>query len=131
MPIGNAAAENILNKEFGGDDYTEVTSYWIGFRSNGVELTNGDSPGYARTEVEVNTTNFPTTATALISNAVAFSTPPTGNATGNWLEADEVVLYDAEAVGNIRYSGLLDQPFTLTTGRARTFAIGSLRIRFV
>lgn len=128
MPIGNAAGENILNKEFGGDDYTEPTSYWVGFRNSGTELTDGDSPGYARTEVEVNTSNFPTTATSMISNAVAFSTP---TATGNWLQADEVVLYDAETDGNVRYSGLLDAPFTVLTGRNRVFRVGALRVRFI
>lgn len=131
MPISDTAAENLLNKDFGGDDYTPITSYWIGFRNNGTELTDGDSPGYARTEVEVNTTNFPTTATRQISNAVAFSTPPAGNATGNWLQADEVVLYDAETSGNLRYSGLLDQPFSMVTGQRREFGIGALRIRFI
>lgn len=128
MPIGNAAGANILNKEFGGDDYTEPTSYWVGFKNNGTELTDGDSPGYARIEVEVNTTNFPTVTGTIIENAVAFSTP---QATGTWLEADEVVLYDAETMGNIRYSGLLDQPFTLANGRTRTFGIGALRIKLI
>jgi hypothetical protein len=128
MPIGAAAGAPILNKEFNGTDYANLTSYWIGFRSSGVELTSGDSPGYARIEVEVNTTNYPLTSTTLISNAVAFSTP---QATGPWLEADEIVLYDASTAGNIRYSGLLDQPFAMVTGKTRSFGVGALRVRFI
>lgn len=131
MAIGDATAANICNKEFRGDDYADPTSYWIGFRSSGVELTDGDSPGYARTEIVVDTSSFGSTSTRTIQNAIAFSTPPTGNATGNWLEADEVVLYDAETAGNVKYSGLLDQPFQLLTGQKRSFAAGSLRIRFL
>lgn len=131
MAIADIAAANIANKEFRGDDYDEPTSYWIGFRSAGVELTDGDSPGYARSEVVVEPASFDETTTRTIQNAIPFSTPPTGNATGNWLEADEVVLSDAETSGNIRYSGALDQPFQLLTGRKRTFRAGALRIRFI
>lgn len=131
MPIGNTAGARLLNKEFGGTDFTPLGSFWVGFRHNGVELTDGDSPNYARTEVEVGVTNFPATSTAVIENGTAFTSPPTGNAGGTWLEADEVVLYDEETGGEVQYSGLLDQPFTLQLGRKRTFQIGALRIRFI
>lgn len=131
MPIGNIAAARLLNKDFNGTDYTPLASFWVGFRSNGVELTDGDSPGYARTEVEVGLTNFPLTSTTIIANGVAFNTPPTGEASGTWLEADEVVLYDEETGGDYQYGGPLDQPFTLQLGRKRTFGVGALRIRFI
>lgn len=131
MPIAALAAENILNAEFRGDAFVNVSSFWIGFRSNGVELTNGDSPGYARTEVVVETASFTETNTTIIQSAVAFSTPPTGFAAGDWLEADEVIICDAETAGSVRYSNPLDQPFRLLTGRNRTFAVGALRIRFI
>lgn len=131
MTISNAAGENILNADFRGDTFVNVTSYWLGFRHNGVELTDGDSPGYARTEIVVEPASFGETTTTMIQNAIPFSTPPTGNAGGTWLEADEVVLYDDETAGNLRYSGLLDQPFTMQNGQVRTFAAGSLRIRFI
>lgn len=128
MPISEAGGADIANKEFGGTDYSEPTSYWVGFRNNGTELTDGDSPGYERTEVEVNTTNFPATSGRTISNAVAFSTP---DAEGDWLQADEVALYTASSGGTPRYTGLLDQPFVLLTGKHRTFGVGALRIRFL
>ena len=129
MPIGDAAAENILNKEFRADNYTPPASYWVGFRSNGTELTNGNSPGYARVEIVVEPASFGETGTKIIQNAIAFETP---TATGDGsLEADEVVLYDAATVGNIRYSGLLDQPFRWVAGRKRSFGVGALRVRFI
>lgn len=131
MPIGTTAAARLLNKDFNGTDFVPLGSFWVGFRSDGVELTNGDSPGYARTEVEVGLTNFPSTSTTIIANGVAFNTPPTGEASGTWLEADEVVLYDLETGGEYQYGGLLDQPFTLQLGRKRTFAVGALRIRLL
>lgn len=131
MPIGNAAGENILNAEFRGDTFVKVASFWIGFRSNGTELTNGDSPGYERAEIVVEAASFDETTTTMIHNAIAFNMPPTGTASADWLEADEVVLYDAETVGNVRYSGLLDQPFQLRTGQKRSFAAGAFRVRFI
>lgn len=131
MPIGNTAGARLLNKDFGGQNYTPLGSFWLGFRNGGVELTNGNSPGYARSEVEVGIVSFPDTETTMISNGVAFTTPPTGNATGNWLEADEVVLYDEETAGELQYSGFLDQPFSMVTGQKRSFAIGALRVRFI
>lgn len=126
MPIGTTGAVDVLNKEFGATDYTPVGSYWIGFRAAGVELTDGDSPAYARIESVNDTTNWPATATNTKENGTAITTP---QATGNWLEADEVVLYDASSGGNLRYSGLLDQPFQLVTGQSRSFAPGALRVR--
>lgn len=128
MPIGLTGATDVLNKEFGGTDYTPKTSYWIGFRSGGIELTDGDSPGYVRIESVNNTTNWPATSTNTKQNGTAITTP---QADGNWLEADEVVLYDASTAGNVRYSGLLDQPFTLTTGQSRSFAEGALKVRAI
>lgn len=128
MPISESGGADIANKELGGTNYTEPTSYWVGFRNNSTELTDGDSPGYLRVEVEVNTTNFPAVTGRIISNAVAFSTP---DASGNWLQADEVALYTASSGGTPRYTGLLDQPFTLLTGQHRTFGVGALRIRYL
>lgn len=129
MPISEAGGADIANKEFGGTDYSEPTSYWVGFRNNGTELTTGNSPGYVRVEVAVNTTNFPTVAGRTISNAVAFVTPDA--TTGAWLEADEVALYTASSGGTPRYTGLLDQPFIVQTGKHRTFGVGALRIRYL
>lgn len=128
MPIGTTGAVDVLNKEFGGTNYTAKATYWIGFRSGGVELTDGDSPAYARIESANDVTNWPATSTNTKENGTAITTP---QATGNWLEADEVVLYDAETAGNARYSGLLDQPFALRTGQSRSFAAGAFKVKAV
>lgn len=128
MSIGATTAADILNKEFGATNYTPVASYWIGFRSAGVELTDGDSPGYVRIESTNDTTNWPAITGNTKENGVAVTTP---QADGDWLEADEVVLYDAETNGTLKYSGLLDQPFALLTGQSRSFAAGALRIKAV
>lgn len=128
MPISEVAAANVLNKEFGAVNYTAVATYWIGFRNGGVELTDADSPNYSRIESVNDTTNWPSVATRTKENGTAITTP---QADGDWLEADEVVLYDAETAGNARYSGFLDQPFALRTGQSRSFAPGALRVKAV
>lgn len=128
MPISEVAAANVLNKELGGEDYDPVESYWIGFRNGGVELSDGDSPNYSRIESVNDTTNWPSVATRTKENGTAITTP---QADGDWLEADEVVLYDAETAGNVRYSGFLDQPFALRTGQSRSFAAGAIKVKAV
>lgn len=128
MSIGITGAADVLNKEFGATDYTPVASYWIGFRSSGTELTDGDSPNYARIESTNDTTNWPTITGNEKQNGTEIQTPQADDV---WLEADEVVLYDAETSGNARYSGLLDQPFQLQPGQRRSFAAGALRVKAI
>lgn len=115
----------LLNLDFNGASYIPVTTWHVGFRNNGVELSGN---GYARIALAANTTNFPTVAVKTITNGVEFTTPV---ASGDWSQADEVGLWDAASGGNLRYYDLLDAPFTLLNGRSRTFAIGSLSIRLI
>lgn len=124
--ITNFAALRHLNRDFNGAAYTSPGTWHVGWRQNGVELSGN---GYARVPLTANTTNFPTTATNIIANGVEFTTP---TATGSdWIQADEVALYDASSGGNLWYWDLLDAPFTLLEGRQRTFAVGALQIRMI
>lgn len=126
MPISNAGGAEILNKEFNTANYTPAVTYYIGFRGAGTELTGN---GYARIAVTLNTTNFPTISTTLMTNGAVFSTPQATG--GDWLEADEVAIFIASSGGTPRYTGLLDSPFTLLNGQTRSFAAGALRVRFI
>lgn len=103
-----------------------MATWQIGFRNNGVELSGN---GYSRIALTANTTNWPTTATNVISNGVEFATSSASG--GDWAQADEVALYDAATSGNLWYWDLLDAPFTLLETRFRTFAIGVLQIRMI
>lgn len=124
--ITTYAALRHLNRDFNGAAYTPPATWYVGFRSAGVELSGN---GYARIALTANGTNFPTTATNVMANGVEFnSATATG---GDWIQADEVALYDASTSGNLWYWDLLDAPFTLAQGRTRTFAIGALQIRMI
>jgi hypothetical protein len=56
-----------LNRDFNGAAYTPPATWYIGFRASGIELSGN---GYARIALTADTTNFPTTATNIISNGV-------------------------------------------------------------
>lgn len=116
----------LLNLDFNGASFTPVTTWYVGFKGNGVELSGN---GYARIPLAANTTNFPTTATKSITNGVEFDTPSASG--GDWGQADEVGLWDASSGGNMRYNDWLDAPFTLLSGRKRTFEAGALTIRMI
>ena len=120
------AALRHLNHDFNGAEYSHPTTWYIGFRAASVELSGN---GYARTALTANTTNWPTTATNVMSNGVQFTTATASG--GNWAQADEVALYDASSGGNLWYWDLLDAPFTLLETRFRTFPAGALQIRMI
>lgn len=126
MSISDSAGADLLNLEFNGAAYTPVSTWHVGFRGNGVELSGF---GYSRIPLTANSTNFPVTATKTISNGVEFETPvATG---GDWGQVDEVGLWEASTGGDPRYYDLLDAPFTLLNGRKRTFAVGGLTIKLI
>lgn len=124
--ITTFAAKNHLNFDFNGAGYSSPATFYVGFRQSGVELTGN---GYARTALTANVTNFPTTATNVMTNGVEFASATASG--GSWNQADEVGLWDASTGGNLWYWDLLDAPFTLAEGRFRTFAAGSLQIRMI
>lgn len=124
--IAPFASSKHLNRDFNGAAYSPPGTWHIGFRNAGVELTGN---GYARVALTANTTNFPTTTTNVMSNGVAFVSATASG--GDWIQADEVALYDASTGGNLWYWDLLDAPFTLLEGRFRTFAIGAMQIRMI
>jgi hypothetical protein len=124
--ISAFAALRHLNIDFNRAAYTPPATWYVGFRSSGVELSGN---GYARTALTANVTSFPTTATNVMSNGVEFVSATASG--GNWAQADEVALYDAPTGGNLWYWDLLDAPFTLLETRFRTFAIGALQIRMI
>jgi hypothetical protein len=119
------AATKHGGKDFGGTNYTPPATWYVAFRNLGAELTGNN---YSRIAITNNTTNWPVSTTNIFSNGVAFVTPTASG--GDWLEADEAVLYDASTGGNAWYEEPLDEPFTLLNGQARQFDIGVLRIRY-
>lgn len=124
--ITTYAALRHLNFDFNGAAYSGPATWYVGFRQSGTELTGN---GYARIALTADSTNWPTTATNVMANGVEFVTATASG--GDWIQADEVALYDDITGGNLWYWDLLDAPFTLLETRFRTFAIGALQIRMI
>lgn len=124
MAITAFASAKHLNKDFGGTNYTQPATWYVAFRNLGVELSGNN---YSRIAITNNTTNWPVITANIMSNGVAFATPTASG--GDWLEADEAVLYDAPTGGNAWYEEPVDEPFTVLNGQARNFDVGALRIR--
>ena len=123
MSILAAEAAQILNKVFGGTNFTAETTWYVALRAAGVELSGGS---YARVAVTNNTTNFPNISTNEMVNGTAITFP---QATADWTQADEVALYTASSGGTARYVGNLDAPVTVRTGQTRSFAAGDFKVR--
>lgn len=126
MAITAFAAAKHLNRDFNGAAYTPPATWHIAFFHDGTELTGNN---YSRIAVTADSTNFPVITTNTMANGVAFTTPQATG--GDWLEADEVRLYDDPTAGDAWYQESLDEPFTLLVGQTRTFEIGALRIKYI
>lgn len=125
MGIAASHAGEILSKDFGAVNYTPPATWYVGLLSGGVELSGS---GYARVAVTNNTTNFPTVTTNLIVNGTATTFP---QATGDWVQADQVGLFIASSGGSPKYRDDLDSPVTVRTGQTRSFAAGDLKIKII
>lgn len=127
MAISDYAARKFLNAAFNGAALGAAATWYVGFKSGGVELSGN---AYARIALTADGTNFPVIVTGdTITNGVEFSTPTATPAA--WDEADEVAIYDASSGGNEWFAGSLDAPFTLAIGQSRPFPAGSLNVRLI
>jgi hypothetical protein len=123
MSILAAEAAQILNKVFGGTNFSAEATWYVALRAGGTELTGGS---YARVAVTNNTTNFPNVANNIMVNGTAITFP---QATADWTQADEVALYTTSSGGTAKYVGSLDNLVTVKTGQTRSFAAGDFKVR--
>ena len=125
MAILTTHAAQILNKEFGGTNYTAETTWYVALRAAGTELTGGS---YARVAVTNNTTNWAAVAANIKTNSTIITFP---QATTDWASADEVALFIASSGGTAKYSGFLDTVVRVLTGQTRSFAVGDFKVKFI
>jgi hypothetical protein len=125
MPVSTAEAAQILNKVFGGTNFTAETTWYVGLLSGGTELTGS---GYARVAVTNNTTNWPAISANVKTNGTAITFPA---ASADWLTADEVGIWVASSGGSPKYRDALEIPVTVRSGQTREFEAGALTIRMI
>lgn len=119
----------ILNAIFGGAAFTLPATVYLalftsapGDAGGGTEVTGG---AYARAAITRNTTNFPTTSTGSISNAVAINF---AQASTPWGTVTHAAIMDAASGGNILYYAPLTAPRTVATGETFGVAVNGLTI---
>lgn len=119
--------KTLLNAEMNGGSITFPASLWIRLYTEVLDDTvSGDevsAPSYAAVEFVCNTTNFPTTLTAEIANAVEKSVAV---AEESWGELTGWAAWDAETAGNPHWWGNFPASITIDTGAVVVIPAGNL-----
>ena len=132
MPALSVVCSNdLLDKEFGGVDYTPESSHFLALYSvapaadgsGGTELPLAD--GYAEVEIVNDKTSWANASAKSLSNAILLAF---ADADADWDQAVAVALKTGG--GAVRAFGLLDEPITVKAGKHAEFAIGALDIVF-
>lgn len=135
MPaLSTVCSDELLDKEFGGVDYTPPTSHWLAFYSvapaadgsGGTELPFTND--YARVEVPNNKTSWSNASAKSVINAIELAFPQANG--GDWPQAVAIVLKTASTGGSVRAHGSLDEPVTVKDGKTASYGIGQLEIVF-
>lgn len=108
MSFTNYLEGKVADEVFGATAFSAPANLHIGLHSaypneagTGAELSGN---GYARVSVTNNTTNWPNYSDPTKSNGTTITFP---TATGNWLEAVAVSVWDASVAGNMLARGWL------------------------
>lgn len=140
MPLQTITQNDLLNKEFGGSNYTPPSTFYFALMkvmpnlagAGGVECSE---TGYARTAVLNNTTNFPATSTGVKTTGTDILFPTSGTAGADWAPSAApcvgVAIYDAASGGNIRATATFTNGSReILTGDIFTIKAGTLKFRF-
>jgi hypothetical protein len=114
--FSNFLENALLNRIFNGGTLTLPSTLYIGLftaapsdAGGGTEVSGNN---YSRLAVSANTTNFPTTTTSTIQNALTltFAIP-----SGNWGTVTHIGIFDAATAGNLLVWGALNQSRIITS----------------
>jgi hypothetical protein len=125
--MSNYLANKLLNNVFNGGAWSPPATVYVSLHTAalnaagvGTEVSGGS---YARQAITANTTNFPTTTTREIKNAVAFNFPV---AAAPWGTVIYFGVWDALSGGNLIWYGEVDPNKTIGTGDALSIPIDLL-----
>lgn len=114
--FSNYLENALLNRVFNGAALSLPATLYIGLftaaptdAGGGTEVSGNN---YSRLAVTANTTNFPTTTTGTIQNALTltFAIP-----SGNWGTVTHIGIFDAATAGNLLVWGALNQSRIITS----------------
>lgn len=119
----------VLNYIFNGGAFSAPATVYVGLYTSaptdaggGTEVSGGS---YARVAITCNTTNFPTTTTGVIRNAVAQNF---AQASAAWGTVVAFGIFDALTGGNLLYWGTISPSKTVASGDTLSIAINNLEI---
>lgn len=119
----------ILNYIFNGGSFTAPSTVYVALFTSaptdaggGTEVSGGS---YARAAITCNDTNFPTTSTGLIQNAVVQNF---AQASAGWGTVVAFGIFDALTDGNLLYWGAISPTKTVASGDTLSIAINQLQI---
>lgn len=123
----------LLNHIFEGSAYTQPT-VWVGLSTadpgdDGTGLAEPAGGAYARVRPTDNTGRWDIDQTAGVTTASNKGEITFPEATAGWGTVTHVVLFDAEAAGNILASVALDAAREILSGDTAKFEIGQLTIQ--
>ena len=131
----------LLDHVLGGADYARPATVYLALYSaaptdtgGGTELTNGTAPGYARTAITNDATNFPAATTNGTSGkaekklAVAHSSPANSDGSNNWPTVVAWALFDTSTGGNLLLRGAV-APLAVTPGAQFTVPADTVVLR--
>lgn len=125
--ISDYLANKLLNFVFNGGTYSPPATVYVALFTTtltaggvGTEVTGG---AYARNAFTANTTNFPTTTTRQVANAVASAF---AIASAGWGTVQYYGIYDALTAGNLLWFGPVTPNKTVGIGDALTVSINLL-----
>jgi len=129
MSLTDNVEAEVLDKLYGGTDFTPPASYYIGlFTTNpgddGTGGTEVSGSGYARVQVVNNVTNFPAASGGSKSNGTVITFPAASG--GSWGTVVGFGLFDAASGGNLLGVGTISPGVLISDGETRNFPIGNL-----
>lgn len=114
--FSNFLENALLNRIFNGGTLTLPSTLYIGLftaaptdAGGGTEVSGNN---YARLAVPADTTNFPTSTSGSVQNALTltFAIP-----SGNWGTVTHIGIFDAATAGNLLIWGALSSPRVITS----------------
>lgn len=120
MPASTYLANKIIDHLLKGTAWTQPANLYAGLLS-ATPSTELSGNGYARVQAQ----SWDPAASGASQNASVIEFPV---ATGNWVQAVAVAIYDASSGGNLLFYGNLTTPRTVTTGVKASFAIGDFDV---
>ena len=134
MPLFDAWARTILNSAIGGTAFTPPATLFFGLstttpNTDGTNVTEPASGGYARASSTNNTTNWPAdvSGTASKSNATVINFPQASATWSAGANFTHVCVYaDPSGGANPLAFGALSTPKPVTSGDTASFAVSSV-----